>query len=356
MVRSKLLASAALAGALALVATPALAVYTGINVTGGNAQEIQTITISIPGNPPVTAQKSDTDEKRKLGFWYVDTSTGYTPGAKGTATITMMNGDTKTVPVRVGSDGTLDVSNSRYPGILAGKSTIISLDYSHFFPNIGSDGDAFGGTIGSVMPTRWNNISVEGGAGYTHVTGGSSNVDAFNLKLVVPIWCDDDWEWGPTFGYQNATGFSTTFAWNYGAFAEYYGFDSLWLQAKVGGFNYSGNNDGYYAGGGLSFYPCPDLGLNGTYDYTQFNNHFGHHLQESDYTARGEWLFSQDVPVAFYVAYQHESFATRFFHVDTVMAGFTFFLDDIPGGTLEARRKFGPTQWVTNFAPLSFKF
>jgi uncharacterized protein YkwD len=77
-----------------LAATPALAIYTGVAISGGNAQEISTMTITLPGKAPIPVRKSRTDDERKVGAWFIDAP--YRPGIGDTATVTVTDEDGKT--------------------------------------------------------------------------------------------------------------------------------------------------------------------------------------------------------------------------------------------------------------------
>jgi uncharacterized protein YkwD len=91
--------------ALALAATPAFAVYTGVAITGGNAQEISTMTITLPGHDAVPVQRSETEDERQLGPFFIDTPDAPKAGDAAVVTIDDAEGHARMVTVRMGPNG-----------------------------------------------------------------------------------------------------------------------------------------------------------------------------------------------------------------------------------------------------------
>jgi hypothetical protein len=88
--------------ALAVAATPALALYTGVAISGGNAQEISTMTITLPGKDPVPVRPSKTNDQRKLRAWFIDAPYRMGVGETATVTITDASGTVRSAPIQMG--------------------------------------------------------------------------------------------------------------------------------------------------------------------------------------------------------------------------------------------------------------
>jgi hypothetical protein len=91
---------------LAFAATPAFAVYTGVTVTPApNAQELGSMTITLPGQQPVPVQESKTDDQKKVGAYFIDTSQTPKVGESAIIGYTDDSGRHHTGRVLVGDNG-----------------------------------------------------------------------------------------------------------------------------------------------------------------------------------------------------------------------------------------------------------
>ena len=100
-----------LAAALMVVfaASPAFAVYTGVRISGADQKEIGSMTITLPGHQPAPVQPSQSDNQRKLGAYFIDTSDAPKPDQPALLVWTDSMGHRHSASVRLGDDGVFAV-------------------------------------------------------------------------------------------------------------------------------------------------------------------------------------------------------------------------------------------------------
>ena len=228
----------------------------------------------------------------------------------------------------------------------------IGIDYAHFKPSAGGNGDQSGGSASGFF--KFNpDLGLNLDLGYHNVSSTGPSLDNWNVGASL-VWTMDNWRFGPTLGYQHSSisSFSTQ-ATNYGAFADYFATPSFTVSGKGGGFSTHPGSDGYYFGGQLKGYPCPNLAIGGTIDHAHFNGFGG--SNETDYGLGAEYQFAGRFSV--YGGYSYSDFSPGNFHVTTWSVGIRLY-DDTNSGTrdLVDRQRTGTTGWSTQFAALALKF
>ena len=245
-------------------------------------------------------------------------------------------------------------------GLSAGR---LSLDYAHFSPSSGSDGNQWGFSGTGLFPLG-KNFGLNLDLGYHNVSSTGASLDNWTVNGSL-AWLQKDWRIGPSFGYQsNSVGSFSTSTYNYGLFADYFASPSWTLSGKGGGFSSSPGSDGYYLGGQLKGYLNPDFALSGSIDYTRFTRFGG--SSETDYTFAGEYLFWDDEdeddddcwwpPSSIYGGYTYSGFAPGKFYVNSFFIGLKLYTNGNGADSLVDRQRTGTLDNWNNFAALSLKF
>ena len=227
------------------------------------------------------------------------------------------------------------------------------LNYANFSPNVGNDGTQLGVT-GSGLFSLGDNLGLDLNAGYNNVSAKGFHLDNWTANVSL-AWRKQDWRFGPSFGYQNnsSAGFSAS-TYNVGGYFDYYHSDAFTFSGKGGGFWSSPGSNGYYVGGGLTGYLCPNFAARGSVDYTRWSAFGG--SDETDYTLSAEYRFRGKLPLSLYGGYTYSEFAPgSSFHVNTLFLGLKYHFDD-RFETLRDRDRGGTLGSSTYFAPLSLKF
>ena len=230
----------------------------------------------------------------------------------------------------------------------------IGVDYAHFNPSAGGNGDQWGGSASGFFKFD-SKLGLNIDLGYHNVStaGSGPSLDNWNVGASL-VRNMDDGRFGATLAYQRSSisSFSTN-ATNYGLFVDYYATPAFTLSGKGGGFSISPGSNGTYFGGSLKGYPCPNLAIGGTIDHAHFNGFGG--SNETDYGLGAEYQFGGRFSL--YGGYSYSDFTPGNFHVATWSVGIKLY-DDTNNGSrdLVDRQRTGTTGWSTQFAALALKF
>jgi hypothetical protein len=137
---------------------------------------------------------------------------------------------------------------------------------------------------------------------------------------------------------------------NYGAFGEYYANDRFTFGVNAGGFG--GDVRGVYVGGGATGYVFPDFAVSGTIGYTRFNG-IG---EETDLGLRGEYLLSEETPIAAFAGYTHSDLPGGVGHINMIVMGLRLYTNSDGFATLVDRQRFGTVGALADFLPAGLNF
>ncbi len=232
-----------------------------------------------------------------------------------------------------------------------GFSGTLSGDYANLHANGGGSADSWGGTGAAKFNFGTAPFAAQFDGGYHNINGSGASVDDWNLDGSV-MWLAPMGRAGAVVGYNNLNGGGSAHVTNYGGYGEWFAGPGFTLGGKAGGFSGSGSTDGYYLGGQVVGYLGGSFALSGAVDYT----HLSHAGNDTDYTARGEYLISQRVPVSIYGGYTYSSFSGGGGHLDTWFVGLKFYCNGSGEQSLADRQRGGPVSWPIQFGPAIFKF
>lgn len=234
---------------------------------------------------------------------------------------------------------------------LPGASAVLSADYANFDAKNAGNANSYGVSAAATVPLNLYQSHAELDGGYHHLSGNGSNRDQWNTAGSL-YWAPGAGRLGATVGYQQFGNGGVGDVTNYGGFAEWWANNHLTLAAKAGGFSGNRVSDGYYAGGAATGYLQPNFALKAAVDYT----HVNHLTKETDYTASGEWLVSEEVPVSVYAGYTHATYSNGAGHMNVVFAGLRFYTDGSGATTLVDRQRSGTLGWDASFSPTAFRY
>jgi hypothetical protein len=231
---------------------------------------------------------------------------------------------------------------------LDGFSGMLQGDYANINSSRGGpDANVYGVSGSGLFPLGWSGLNFQGDVGYHDYVTSGQNVDNFNFAGDL-FWRMPQGLVGGTVGYDTLNHPDTDIT-HYGGFGEYYT-GPITFAAKGGGF--SGDDHGYYLGGKVQGYATPDFALSGSVDYYKFNRFSNFH--ETDYTAQGEWLVSETMPVSVIGGYTYSDLPAG--HTSTVFAGLRFYINPVQGDTLVDRQRNGSLDWSKSFSPTDIAF
>jgi hypothetical protein len=237
-----------------------------------------------------------------------------------------------------------------------GFNGLLGVDYSHLSVNHGGgDANNYGGNLTGMFDLG-SQFAVQADGGYHHVelSHGGGNSNDWNGGGTA-FWTGDLGRAGATVSYNSTDGNGAGndgHATNYGAFGNWYALPSITFGVKGGGFSGSSDTKGEYAGAALTGYVTPDFSLQGGYDYTHLQ-HFGN---ENDWSARAEYLFSEQTPIAVYAGYTNSKLSDGGPTINVVSIGLTYFFDSTGPESLEAHDRTGAERWGNSFGPTLLKF
>ncbi len=234
---------------------------------------------------------------------------------------------------------------------LTNASIVLSGDYANFDSNRRGNANSYGTSGAVTIPLDVYNSHIELDGGYHHLSGNRKNLDQWNTAGSL-YWTPGEGKLGATVGYHGFGSDGAGDVTNYGAFAEWWANDHLTLAAKGGGFSGNRVAEGYYAGGAATGYLQPDIGLTASVDHTHINRF----ANETDYTASGEWLVSEELPVSVYAGYTHSTYSDNLGHDNVVFAGLRIYIDGDGVTTLIDRHRSGTLGWDSSFSPAAFRY
>ncbi len=206
--------------------------------------------------------------------------------------------------------------------------------------------DQFGGhgSVLASMPPGWN---VQLNAGYERLAGtGGSDLFVVSTDL---FWRDRKGAIGVSAGYADVGAPAAPYfsaAKNletYGVFGEYFPYQSLTLQWKVGGA--TGVVGGGYGGVGIVWYDSPDLAMHIESNLTAFRS--GHDWWNIN--ASLEYLPFHNTPVSIFLGYDFTRISGASNHVQTMFWGLKYHIGR--GDSLVVYDRTGPLQWNGKMTP-----
>ncbi len=186
----------------------------------------------------------------------------------------------------------------------------------------------------------WSHVNIQGDFGYDDEASSGHDVSAVTYGGRV-FWRDgDEGAFGVSLGETSTANHGFDFNdTNYGAFGEYYPSQSFTLLAKGGGFDGDFHVSGDYVGGGVRFYPTPNIALTGRVDYIALDHS---NATFTDYTAKAEIIPMPDFPASIYAGYALTEFGATSTHSSTVFIGLKVYLGSSePGAPLVIRHRTG---------------
>jgi opacity protein-like surface antigen len=234
------------------------------------------------------------------------------------------------------------------------------LDYAHFSPKTGSNGDQWG-LSGSGLFGLTPSLSLQLDGGYHRISGSGSRSDLNNYMLGGSlIYSTGDWRFGGDLAFEkDKQGIYSAAVTNYGVFGQHWwrmAPGPTWeAHAKAGGFNVDHNfGHGYYVGGGASFFPTPNWSIGAGIDHTHFNPFGG--SDEDDYWLGFEDYFCPPHRLSIWGGYARSEFSPGSFHVDTVAIGFRWYLNGEGKPTLVEQHSTGVLSFSPAFTAIQYKF
>jgi hypothetical protein len=227
----------------------------------------------------------------------------------------------------IGFAGTLSGSYSswNFSGSGGGSSNLWSADGQAAF-GLGMQ------DIGAEIDGGYHNLSASGGGG---------SVDIWNIGGDL-FWAPgQQGRLGATVQYESLNGGGpNAHLTQYGAFGEFYASNMLTLGLNGGGWTggsgtFGSSSSGGYVGGGATGYIMPNLALTGAINYFSGS---GAHL--TGYSAMGEYLVSDELPVSIYGGYTYTDISGISGHVNEWLIGVKFYTNG-NGSTLVEKHRNG---------------
>lgn len=229
------------------------------------------------------------------------------------------------------------------------------------YTGVSGSADSYGISGEGKLQTGLWDMQIQGDAGYHHTSAGGVDINDWNLGGHL-FWALSEGRIGATVGYRSAdaSGVSVDIT-NYGAFAEWWPTGSITLAGRGGGFNAdltitglgTGSGDGYYLGGSATGYVIPDFSVSGAVDYARIHNLF----DVTSYTARAEYLVSEQVPLSISAGYTYSHVSFLSGHANTWFVALTWYCDEAGGNqTLVSRQRTGTLGSSASFNPLANVF
>jgi hypothetical protein len=229
----------------------------------------------------------------------------------------------------VGLAGTLSgsYSNWNFSGSSGGSSNVWSADGQAAF-GLGMH------DLGAEIDGGYHNLSSGG--------SGSGSIDVWNIGGDL-FWAPaQQGRLGATVQYESLSGSgANAHLTEYGAFGEFYASDMITLGLNGGGWTsgshsaFGSGTDGGYVGGGVTGYVMPNLALTGQINYFSGS---GAHL--TNYSAMGEYLVSDALPVSIYGGYTYTDVSGASGHINQWTIGVKFYTNG-NGSTLVEKQRNG---------------
>ncbi len=218
--------------------------------------------------------------------------------------------------------------------------------YSSVDPSPGDNSDLWNFSARMQQLIR-DDVAIDVGAGYRNETGSGFSTSEWAADAAL-VWYRNNMRFGPAVGYERATeSHFHSEMWNYGGFFEYF-WPHMTANVKAGGFSTNTsfeNFSGYYAGGSLTGYLCPNFSLRGGVDYTHISSFGG--SGETDWSARATWRPFVATPLAFWAGDTYSTFSPGSGTTNTISIGVMFdlgngqtLIDSDRGGALVNQSSF----------------
>lgn len=230
----------------------------------------------------------------------------------------------------------------------------VSGNYAHTdASNGGGNWDSYGIDGSGAIGLGMSDLNAEIDASYHHATVVGIDLNSYRIGgtlFYAPSGGAIDGRVGATFNYDYLDAdIGSGHVNNYGGFAEWYLNHTFTFSAKGGGFDASGNVDGYYLGAQIKAYVCPDIALSGSIDHAKINTYS--FANETDYTFEGEWMFTDNLPLSVYAGYAASDLSGTSSNLDTYFIGLRLYTDGNGATSLRDRQRTGNIGWAVSFAP-----
>ena len=181
-------------------------------------------------------------------------------------------------------------------GDMTGFSGTLSADYGNtHISGGGGTIDSWGGNAEGMMPLGSTGANLQVDGGYHNLNyHGYGSADVWNINGSLFALINNGGRLGATIGYNDINASGSAHETNYGIFGDWWASDDITASGKVGAFDGTLFNSGYYAGAQGKYYLMPDLGLSAGIDYAHLNGGYN----DTDYTLAGEYLLSETTPIS----------------------------------------------------------
>ncbi len=230
-----------------------------------------------------------------------------------------------------------------FAGTLTGQYTHVDLSGL-------PDANLWGFNGAGVIGLNDTGLNVELDAGYNHLTDSGVHANDWNIGGSL-FWKGDQGRVGANVNYTqvDVSPFNANTT-NYGGFGEFYANQMFTFGLKAGGFG--GNTSGDYVAGGVTGYVFPDFAVLGSIDYT----HFNHAIDETDFTAQGEYLLSEETPISAFLGYTYSDLSNGGGHANTFFVGLRLYTNNNGATTLVDRQRSGTVGGLASFGPIGLNF
>ncbi len=199
------------------------------------------------------------------------------------------------------------------------------------------------GTAGEGEFALGAGIHAQVNAGYNHVS--QSGLHAYDWNVGgSPYWKGDMGRAGVIVNYTKVDiaglGIHTT---NFGGFGEYFANDMFTFGLKAGG--YGGTLSGAYFGAAMTGYVFPNFAVSGGINYTHLDNAGA----ETALSVQGEYLLSEETPIAVFAGYTYSDLSNAGGHVSTFLMGLRFYFNTDGFSSLTERQRSGTVGTIGNF-------
>jgi hypothetical protein len=231
---------------------------------------------------------------------------------------------------------------ANFSGTLTGRQTYINPSYLPDASMWGVSGEGEFG-LGAGVHTQVN-------AGYSHLSDSGVTADNWNVGGAA-YWKGDIGRAGAVVNYSKVDlSILGAHATNYGVFGEYFANEYFTFGVKAGG--YDGDVSGAYVGAAMTGYVFPDFAITGAINYT----HLNHAGAETNLHLDGEYLISEETPVAAFAGYTYSDLSNDGGHLNTFMVGLRYYFNTDGFASLTERQRSGTVGAIGTFglAGLSF--
>lgn len=211
----------------------------------------------------------------------------------------------------------------------------LDVEYNNLDSSGGGTASLWSGSGAIVAGLGNSGINLQGNVRYHNLdgSGGGTSQNTWHLGGVV-FWRGRLGAFGAAVDHGMISNGSSTNFTSYGLAGEANLLDNLVLVGKGGLFRGSSSTKGSYYGGGVRFYPLPNLSTTLRADRTHFNGSGDH----TDYSVMAEYLLGWFVPVSLYGGYTYSDTTGASGHENIFTLGIRFYLGDDSGSLVEHDR------------------